>query len=207
MPLNKIYNKLIKFTFDFVFSLLVILTVLSWLVPLIALIIKLTSKGPVFFKQKRLGLGNNVFSCIKFRTMYLNNEAETKPADINDSRITPIGKYLRKSHLDELPQFFNVIIGDMSVVGPRPHMLKQSNEYASSLENYAERGKIKPGVTGLAQLTDFNQNTPYSELMKKRNNLDLWYLYKWSLWLDFKIVALTVLKITRIFSLKKLKDT
>lgn len=197
MTLRAFPNKIIKRSFDLIFSLTIIIFILSWMIPLVAVIIKLSSRGPVFFKQKRLGLDSKIFLCFKFRSMYLNHESDIKPATASDERITRIGKFLRKSHLDEFPQFFNVLLGDMSVVGPRPHMLQQSSEYSRILEKYILRYRAKPGVTGLAQLTDFRNDIPYHALMRKRNKLDILYIRKWSFGLDLHIILLTVLKLLK----------
>ncbi|MFN8274062.1 MAG: sugar transferase [Flavobacteriaceae bacterium] len=190
-------NKVIKNIFDILFSTLIVIFIFSWFFPLIAALIKLSSRGPVFFVQKRFGINNKVFKCIKFRTMYINKESDIKPALIDDSRVTPLGKHLRKYHFDEFPQFINVLVGDMSIVGPRPHMIEQSNELSNSLNQYSLRRKMKPGITGLAQLKGFSNQDSYIRLMQKRNKLDVLYIKKWSLSLDFYIIYLTILKIIR----------
>jgi len=191
-PLSYFGNRLLKRTFDMVFSLLVILTVFPILFPIIALLIKLDSRGPVFFKQKRSGWRNNQFACYKFRTMVINNEADTRQATKNDKRVTRVGRFLRKTNLDELPQFFNVLMGQMSVVGPRPHPLKLTEEYAQRIEKYLVRHFINPGVTGYAQVNGYRGATIDPSLMQKRVDYDTWYLQNWSLWLDIKIIFLTV---------------
>lgn len=191
-PLESTLNRFIKRVFDVVFSLFVICTVFPWLFPLLMLIIKLTSKGPVFFKQQRSGEHNNTFWCFKFRTMRVNNLADELQATKNDTRITPIGKFLRRSNLDELPQFFNVLWGDMSVVGPRPHMLKHTKEYSELINAFLVRHLVKPGITGWAQVCGFRGETNTLEQMQKRVEYDIWYIENWSFLLDLKIIYRTV---------------
>src|SRR5579871_4702325 len=149
----------LKRAVDIVFSFFFILLVFPWLVSLLAVIIKCSSKGPVFFKQKRMGYKNKIFVCIKFRTMYVNNFADTRQAELNDPRITRVGKFLRKSGLDELPQFLNVLVGDMSIIGPRPFMLSDYNKYLEVIPEYAFRNSVRPGITGLAQVKGFRGRT------------------------------------------------
>lgn len=191
-PLDNLYNRLQKRSFDLVFSALFLVLIGSWLFPIIALFVKLSSKGPVFFIQKRSGEQNREFYCIKFRTMRVNAEADSKQATKDDPRITPIGRFLRKTNLDELPQFINVLRGDMSVVGPRPHMLKHTEEYSKIVNNFMVRHFVKPGITGAAQANGYRGDTSDPELMRKRVQYDVWYLENWSFWLDVKIVILTV---------------
>lgn len=191
-PLDNLYNRLQKRSFDIVFSSLFLLIIGSWLFPFLALAVKLSSRGPVFFKQKRSGEQNREFWCYKFRTMRVNIEADTKQATKDDPRITLVGKILRKTNLDELPQFFNVLMGDMSVVGPRPHMLKHTEEYSKIINNFMVRHFVKPGITGAAQANGYRGDTTDPELMRKRVQYDVWYLENWSFWLDVKIVFLTV---------------
>jgi len=185
-------NIVIKRLFDLKFSLLIILLVMSWLTPLIALLIKLSSKGPVFFRQKRTGYKNKTFTCLKFRTMVMNREADRVQASENDSRITGIGKFLRKTSLDELPQFFNVLAGQMSVVGPRPHMLYHTKEYSNLIPHYLHRHYFKPGITGLAQIRGYRGETKEINMMKARIEQDIFYIENWSLWLDMKIIFITM---------------
>lgn len=181
-----------KRIFDFLFASLVIIFLLSWLVPLIALLIKLESNGPVFFKQLRTGKNGLPFYCLKFRSMRVNADADLKQASQGDSRITKLGGFLRKSSLDELPQFFNVLQGEMSVVGPRPHMLSHTEYYSKAIDNFMERHIIMPGITGLAQVSGYRGETKEVESMAKRVDADIKYLYNWSFLLDMKIVLLTV---------------
>jgi putative colanic acid biosynthesis UDP-glucose lipid carrier transferase len=192
IPLDDALNRVFKRTFDIVFSLAVISLIFSWLFPIIALLIRINSKGPVFFRQKRSGLDNNEFWCWKFRTMYVNDDSNSKQATRNDSRITPIGRILRKTSLDELPQFFNVLIGNMSVVGPRPHMLKHTEEYSKIIDNYMVRHYVKPGVTGLAQAKGYRGETTTPQAMKNRVRVDMFYVENWSFSLDIKIVFMTI---------------
>lgn len=185
-------NTIVKRVFDVVFALLVTLLLLSWLVPLIAAIIKLDSKGPVFFKQLRTGKDGVPFYCFKFRSMYTNADADNKQASRNDSRITKIGAFMRKTSIDELPQFINVLRGEMSVVGPRPHMLQHTEEYSIAINNFMVRHTVAPGITGLAQITGYRGETKETDAMVKRVNADIHYLQNWSFSLDMKIVCLTV---------------
>ncbi|HKR07417.1 MAG TPA: undecaprenyl-phosphate glucose phosphotransferase [Bacteroidia bacterium] len=196
-PLESFVNRVTKNLFDLFFSLSVILLVFPWLFPAIALAIKLSSKGPVFFKQKRSGKNNEEFSCLKFRTMRVNNEADERQATKNDKRITGIGKILRQTNLDELPQFFNVLFGQMSVVGPRPHMLRHTQQYSKMFDTFMVRHLIKPGITGWAQVHGFRGATEDSKKMGKRVEYDVWYIENWSLLLDFKIILLTVYNMMR----------
>lgn len=191
-PLDNIYNRLQKRLFDIGFSLLFFILIGWWLFPIIAILVKLSSPGPVFFMQKRSGEGNREFLCYKFRTMKVNAEADTKQATRHDPRITWVGAILRKTNLDELPQFINVLLGDMSVVGPRPHMLKHTEEYSKIVNNFMVRHFVKPGITGAAQANGYRGDTTDPVLMEKRVQYDLWYLENWSFWLDVKIVLLTV---------------
>jgi putative colanic acid biosynthesis UDP-glucose lipid carrier transferase len=196
-PLDNWDAQLIKRIFDIVFSSLVIAFLLSWLLPIIAIIIKLDSKGPAFFKQRRTGRDNQWFWCFKLRTMHLNDESDTLQATANDKRITRVGKFLRKSSLDELPQFFNVLIGDMSVVGPRPHMLKHTEDFSAELDNFMARHKIKPGITGLAQSKGYRGETSAFEMKKNRVKLDLFYINNWTFIFDLKIIFNTIISIIK----------
>lgn len=191
-PLDDRWNRFAKRCFDIFFSLFVIVFVLSWLIPLLALAVKLSSPGPVFFKQTRLGEGKKKFSCYKFRSMRVNKEADSKQATKNDPRVTRVGAFLRKSNLDEMPQFFNVLLGQMSVVGPRPHPLKLNDQFRDIIDKYMVRHFVRPGITGWAQVNGFRGETRTPELMEKRVDLDVWYLENWSFLLDLKIVVKTV---------------
>jgi putative colanic acid biosysnthesis UDP-glucose lipid carrier transferase len=192
-PLTDPFNRFIKRAFDFLFSLLVIVFILSWFLPILILIIKIDSPGPGFFVQNRSGFKNNVFKVIKLRTMVVNNLSDSIQAKKDDMRITKIGAFLRKSSLDELPQFFNVLIGNMSVVGPRPHMLFQTAAYSQSIDNYMIRHFVKPGITGLAQVSGYRGETADPALMKIRVKMDKIYIEQWSVWLDIKIIFETAL--------------
>lgn len=196
-PLESFVNRFIKRGFDVAFSVLVIVGVLSWLIPLLALIIKLTSKGPVFFVQERSGLRNRSFHVIKFRTMYVNDDAHLKQARRNDDRITPIGKFLRRTNLDELPQFINVFLGQMSVIGPRPHMLKHTEEYSKIIDKFMVRHLVKPGITGWAQVNGYRGETRNPKDMEGRVRADVWYIENWSFALDIKIIVMTIINMIR----------
>jgi exopolysaccharide biosynthesis polyprenyl glycosylphosphotransferase len=191
-PLENLLNRAIKRCFDIVFSVFIILFVFSWLFPILAILIKLESRGPVFFTQVRSGHNNNPFKCYKFRSMYVNGDADKRQATRNDSRVTKIGAFIRRTSLDELPQFFNVLIGNMSVVGPRPHMLNHTQEYSELIDMFMVRHFLKPGITGQAQVKGFRGETKTVEDMNQRVEADLWYLENWSFLLDLKIIFLTV---------------
>lgn len=190
-PLCISLNANLKRLFDIVFSLTVILTLFSVILPIIALAIRLDSPGPIFFKQLRPGKKNRLFDCYKFRTMQINNTSELQ-ATKNDSRITKVGSFLRKTNLDEFPQFFNVLLGNMSVVGPRPNMVSQLEEYSKTISNYKVRHFVTPGITGYAQVNGFRGETKEIEVMEKRVQYDVQYIENWSLALDVKIIFLTV---------------
>lgn len=192
--LHNPYIKGIKRAFDIVFSLFVIVFLLSWLIPILAVLIKLESKGPVFFKQGRPGLDEQEFFCYKFRSMQVNGHTE-KEASKNDPRVTKIGKFMRKTSVDELPQFFNVLLGDMSVVGPRPHLWSQNKAYASKIKKYMVRHYVKPGITGLAQVKGFRGEIETEEDMINRIKLDVFYIENWSMIMDLKIILQTVINI------------
>ncbi len=191
-PLDYYSNFLIKRTFDIIFSLFVLVFVCSWLFPIIMILIKLDSKGAVFFRQKRYGYHDEVFECIKFRTMVDNPFSSTKTTEINDHRVTSIGRFLRRTSLDEFPQFFNVLMGTMSVIGPRPHMLAVDDYYKPKIGRYAIRSMIKPGITGLAQVSGFRGSMGDADAeMKKRILADAFYVKNWSLSLDIVIILKT----------------
>lgn len=194
---TQLHNPLIKGIkrgFDVIFSLLVIVFLLSWLIPILAILIKLESKGPVFFKQGRPGLDEKEFFCYKFRSMQVNRFTE-KEASKNDPRVTKMGKFMRKTSIDELPQFFNVLLGDMSVVGPRPHLWSQNKAYASRIKKYMVRHYVKPGITGLAQVKGFRGEIETEEDMVNRIKLDVFYIENWSMVMDLKIILQTVINI------------
>ncbi|MEZ4808447.1 MAG: exopolysaccharide biosynthesis polyprenyl glycosylphosphotransferase [Flavobacteriales bacterium] len=191
-PLDRPFNRVIKRAFDIVFSFSVIVLVFSWLFPILGLLVKLSSRGPVFFKQQRLGRDNKAFVCWKFRSMRMNKEADSKQATKNDPRVTAVGRFLRKSNLDEMPQFFNVLWGQMSVVGPRPHPLRLNDQYRDIIDKYMVRHFVRPGITGWAQVNGFRGETRTPELMERRVELDVWYLENWSFLTDLRIVVKTV---------------
>ncbi len=195
IPLDFPINRTLKRAFDIVFASTFILLLLSWIIPLVGLIIKLNSKGPVFFKQLRHGKGNNPFLCWKFRTMVINGEADSKQATKNDARITSVGSFLRKTSIDELPQFINVFLGDMSIVGPRPHPIKLNEQFQPSIEKFWQRHAVKPGITGLAQAKGYRGETAEFSAMSGRVRLDRFYVKNWSMFLDLKIIVLTVISI------------
>lgn len=181
----------IKRGFDIAFSF-VVCFVLLFFIPFIALIIKIQSHGPVFFVQERTGLAGRTFHCLKFRSMRLNGECDKKQCQKHDPRVFPFGRFLRRTNLDELPQFINVLIGDMSVVGPRPHMLYHTETYSKLIPKYMRRHVCRPGITGWAQVTGFRGETQELWQMKGRVSRDLWYIEHWSPWLDLRIILMTV---------------
>ncbi|MFN6944541.1 MAG: undecaprenyl-phosphate glucose phosphotransferase [Cytophagaceae bacterium] len=191
-PLESLFNRFIKRSFDIIFSTLVITFAFPIIFPVFIVIIKLSSKGPIFFKQKRSGRNNAEFYLYKFRSMTVNADADRKQATEGDVRITKIGRFLRKTNLDELPQFFNVLIGNMSIVGPRPHMLKHTVEYSRIIDKFMVRHLVKPGITGWAQVNGYRGATTEPRWMLKRVRYDLWYIENWSFLLDLKIIFLTV---------------
>lgn len=190
-PLENMLNRMVKRLFDVIFSLFIIIFVFSWLFPVLAILIKLQSPGPVFFVQVRSGKDNKPFKCYKFRSMRVNNDADKRQADRNDKRITPIGAFIRKTSLDEFPQFFNTLIGNMSVVGPRPHMISHTEQYSQLVDKFMVRHFLKPGITGWAQINGFRGETKTTEDMLQRVEADVWYLENWSFLLDLKIIFLT----------------
>lgn len=202
LPQDRWGNRMLKRSFDLIFSLLFFFGVGVWLIPLIALIIKLNSKGPVFFKQERWGINNKKIVCYKFRSMY-HGSIETASngkylqASKNDPRVTPVGRFLRKTNLDELPQFWNVLIGNMSVVGPRPHPTPLNIESIGTVDRYMLRHLVKPGITGWAQVNGYRGETPSPEHMQKRVNLDLYYIHRWTFWLDCQIILQTLINVFR----------
>jgi len=178
--------------FDILFSSLVILLILSWLTPLAALLIKIDSKGTVFFRQRRIGKNGKYFQCLKFRSMIQNDEADERPADENDERITKAGRLLRQTNIDELPQFFNVLVGQMSVVGPRPHMVADCIRFSFIISSYSFRSLLRPGITGWAQVNGFHGPTSDYDSVIIRYYWDAMYIRKAGLWLDIKIIVKTM---------------
>ena len=198
LPLDYWYNQIFKRVFDIIFSFFVLVFFLSWMYLIFGLIIKYQSKGPVLFMQKRHGLGGRVFNCFKFRTMIQNAEEDIKFADNNDSRLTKFGKLLRISALDEMPQFINVLIGDMSVVGPRPHPIKLNQEFSKKIDRFSKRHQFKPGITGLAQISGYRGKIYNFYDMSSRVKLDRYYFKNWSIFFDLKICFKTVLGLMKI---------
>lgn len=196
-PLDDVGNRLKKRVFDFIISLLVVIFILSWLIPILSLLILIESRGPIFFKQLRTGKNNKTFYCYKFRSMRINSESDRKQATRNDSRITRIGRILRKTSLDEFPQFINVLRGEMSIVGPRPHMVKHTSDYSKLVDQYMIRQFLKPGITGWAQVNGYRGEITDTEQIRNRVQYDLWYLENWSVWLDIRIMFLTVYNVFR----------
>ncbi len=193
IPLHNPINSFVKRSFDIMFSLAVVVGLLSWLTPILAILITLESKGPVFFRQTRNGVDNREFYCYKFRSMAPNKNADDVQATKDDMRITKIGRIIRRTSIDELPQFYNVLFGTMSVVGPRPHMVKHTNEYASSVDKYMVRHFVKPGITGLAQVRGYRGEIERDTDIQNRIKFDIFYIENWSLFLDFKIMVQTVI--------------
>ncbi|WP_281336385.1 undecaprenyl-phosphate glucose phosphotransferase [Flavobacterium eburneipallidum] len=194
-PLEIPLHRIIKKVFDFFFSLFVIVFVFSWLFPILMVLIKLNSPGPIFFVQQRSGRDNKAFPCFKFRTMYVNDAANRVQATQNDSRVTKIGAFLRRTSLDEFPQFFNVLLGNMSVVGPRPHMLSHTEQYSELINNFLVRHYAKPGITGWAQVNGFRGETKELSDMEGRVEHDIWYIENWSFLLDVKIIWKTFVQV------------
>lgn len=202
-PLEELINRIKKRLFDVVVSFLIIVFILTWLIPLIGILIYLESPGPIFFKQNRTGKGNKTFGCLKFRSMKINAEANAKQAVRNDSRLTRVGKFIRKTNLDEMPQFLNVFVGHMSVIGPRPHpttffsMLRPSDDVYHLEDHYMIRHFVKPGVSGWAQVNGYRGEIENSEQLQKRIEHDIWYSENWTLLLDIKIMIMTVVNTFR----------
>jgi putative colanic acid biosynthesis UDP-glucose lipid carrier transferase len=192
IPLDDMAHKFTKRAFDILFSLFIIIGVMSWLTPLIAIIIRIESKGPVFFKQNRNGLDYREFICFKFRSMVPNDTAHLHQVKRGDHRITKIGRFLRKTSIDELPQFFNVLLGDMSVVGPRPHMVSHTHMYAERIDKFMVRHFVKPGITGLAQVSGYRGEVETEEDIKGRVRNDIYYIENWNIALDFRIIFKTI---------------
>jgi len=197
IPLKEPINKFVKRVFDILFSLFIIVFILSWLTLLLAILIKLESRGPVFFKQSRNGFNYKEFDCYKFRSMMPNKNAHLHQATKGDSRVTKVGAFIRKTSIDELPQFFNVLFGDMSVVGPRPHMVSHTNMYARKIDKFMVRHFVKPGITGLAQVSGFRGEIETDKDIINRVKYDIFYIENWSLLLDIKIIVQTFLNALR----------
>ncbi|MBO7317226.1 MAG: exopolysaccharide biosynthesis polyprenyl glycosylphosphotransferase, partial [Bacteroidales bacterium] len=190
-PLENPLNSALKRTFDILFSGLFLIFFPLVLIP-VAIAVKVSSPGPVFFKQKRTGLRGKDFYCYKFRTMRVNDKSDEQQATKNDPRKTKVGDFLRKTNIDELPQFWNVFKGDMSVVGPRPHMIKHTEDYSKLIDTYMLRHLVKPGITGWAQVNGYRGETKELWQMAKRVQYDVWYIENWDFFLDLKIIYLTI---------------
>jgi putative colanic acid biosysnthesis UDP-glucose lipid carrier transferase len=202
IELDEIHWRILKRGFDALFSLIAFIFVFSWLWPLIALGIKVTSPGPIFFKQERWGRNNQKMLCYKFRSMVstckdIDENGKYVQATKNDPRITRFGRFLRKTNLDELPQFWNVLKGEMSIVGPRPHPTPLNIESKEKVDHYMLRHLVKPGITGWAQVNGYRGSTKNPEQMKKRVEHDIWYIENWSLWLDIQIIFMTIWRMIR----------
>tara|TARA_Y100000385_G_C13107340_1_gene649064 strand:+ start:3105 stop:4454 length:1350 start_codon:yes stop_codon:yes gene_type:complete len=196
-PLKSVSNRIVKRAIDLVLSICAIVFIFSWLFPVITLAIILTSQGPVFFKQKRTGRDGKSFTCLKFRSMKVNSESDSKQAVKGDSRVTRVGAFLRKTSLDELPQVFNVLVNDMSLVGPRPHMLKHTEQYKKIVDKFMVRHYAKPGITGWAQINGYRGETKKLIQIERRAEADIWYIENWSLFLDVKIIFSTIFMLSK----------
>ena len=191
IPMENPLNKVIKRVFDIILSTAVLLCLLPFW-PVVALVIVMQSPGPIFFRQERTGRNGKNFVCYKFRSMHVNEDADRVQATEKDPRKFPFGNAMRKYNIDELPQFWNVLKGDMSVVGPRPHMLYHTELYKRLIGKYMVRHFVKPGITGWAQVTGFRGETKELWQMEERVKRDIWYIEHWSIWLDLRIVWMTV---------------
>jgi putative colanic acid biosynthesis UDP-glucose lipid carrier transferase len=196
-PLQSPVNRFIKRLFDILFSCAVLLFLFPLFYLVLGIVIKVSSSGPIIFKQKRTGIYGKVFFCYKFRSMRRNRTANEKQAERNDPRITGIGNFLRRSNLDEIPQFYNVLKGEMSIVGPRPHMLKHTELYSNIIDKYMVRHLVKPGITGWAQINGYRGETRTPDQMEARVRYDVWYIENWSFLLDLKIIVVTVFNMIR----------
>ena len=197
LPLDLWYNKILKRLFDVIFSLFVLVFFISWMYVVFGIIIKIQSRGPILFKQRRHGMGGKAFYCFKFRSMVMNDQEDTKFADNKDSRLTKFGKFMRISALDEMPQFINVLIGNMSVVGPRPHPIKLNDQFSNKVDKFSKRHQFKPGITGLAQTRGFRGKVYGFHDMSSRVKLDRYYFKNWSIFFDLKICLKTVIGILK----------
>ena len=195
LPFEFSENYIVKRIFDIIFSIIVCLFILTWLVPILWILVKIESKGPLIFSQKREGLDGRKFVCYKFRSMKLNTLSDKVHAVENDIRVTRIGSFIRKTSIDELPQFLNVIKGDMSVVGPRPHLPSLSSEYQKDVDDYFKRHAVKPGITGLAQVSGYRGEIKKRSDIKNRVRLDIFYIENWSFLLDVKIILMTAFNV------------
>jgi len=195
LPFEMFETHLIKRCFDIIFSILIFILLLSWLLPILWVVVKIDSRGPFFFKQKRDGINGEQFYCYKIRSMRVNTISDQTSTVKNDFRITKIGYFLRKTSIDELPQFFNVLRGEMSVVGPRPHINIQTKNYISNIDNYLTRNSVKPGITGLAQVSGYRGEVKKKSDIVNRVRLDIFYIENWSFLLDVKIILMTIFNV------------
>ena len=193
LPFDSLFNKYFKRLFDIVFSIFIIVFLLSWVIPILFILIKIESKGPLFFKQERSGLNGVSFECYKFRSMKINSYSNKLTTIKDDVRITKTGKFIRKTSIDELPQFFNVLFGDMTVVGPRPHMINQTEKYSKIVNKYMVRQFVKPGITGLAQVKGYRGEIEIKKDMEDRVKWDIFYIENWTIFLDIKIIIQTII--------------
>lgn len=195
--LSEMNNRFKKRMVDILVSSFVIVFILSWLIPILGIIIKIQSPGPIFFKQPRSGRNNMSFNCLKLRSMVVNADSNSMQASKGDRRITPIGQFMRRTSLDEFPQFINVFLGQMSIIGPRPHMLAHTEHYSKLIQHYMVRHYVKPGISGWAQVNGYRGETNEPGLMAKRLEYDLEYMNNWSVMLDFKIIAMTAFNLAK----------
>jgi len=191
-PLNDVFNIVLKRAFDIVFSSFIIVFFLIWMYPLFALVIMLQSRGPVIYKQLREGKNGVNFMCLKFRSMHLNDQSDNSWTTVNDPRVTKFGVFLRRTSLDEFPQFLNVFFGNMSIVGPRPHPIELNDLYRNRVEKFSLRHHAKPGVTGLSQMKGFRGSVTHYHQINSRVRLDRFYIQNWTFLLDLKIILLTI---------------
>jgi putative colanic acid biosynthesis UDP-glucose lipid carrier transferase len=196
-PLANASARTCKRSFDLLIATLLLVFVFSWLWPLLVLLIKISSPGPVYFRQERWGIGGKPFICYKFRSMIresrdIDQNGRYQQARRNDWRVTPLGRFLRRNNLDEFAQIVNVLKGEMSFVGPRPHPTSMNLEYMGLIQNYQLRHLVKPGITGWAQINGLRGETSNLELLRRRVEYDVWYIENWSIWLDVKIVLLSI---------------
>ena len=196
-PLDEFESRLLKRGFDILFSAVALVLVMSWLYPIIALLIKLDSRGPVLFRQVRTGLNNKDFWCLKFRSMRQNDKADEVQATKHDARVSRVGSFLRKSSLDELPQLINVFMGNMSIVGPRPHMVKHNKDFSSIVDEYMLRHFVKPGITGWAQVNGYRGEINNEDDIRNRVEHDIWYIENWKFALDIQIILQTIINIVK----------
>jgi len=192
VPLGFYRNRLFKRILDIIVSGLFLCTLYPFFYFMVGLAVKLSSPGPIYFRQMRTGINGKSFECIKFRSMKVNGESDKIQATKNDPRKTRVGNFLRKSNLDELPQFINVWKGEMSIVGPRPHMLKHTDEYSQLINKYMVRHLIKPGITGWAQIRGCRGETKELSEMENRVKHDIWYMENWTFLLDIYIIIMTL---------------